>query len=117
MRWRGREAMSALSTIALVSPILPAVLLVLTLRAKRALDALAPLQFGALLSGAVLAVSAEHAQGLAAAAATVSIAIVALFATVLRKDSLARRAAYSFDWEKFERDFHFYTIITGHRWS
>lgn len=103
--------MSAMSLIAMASPVLPASLLVVSLRAKRALDVLAPLQFAAIVGGAVLAVSLAHAQSADVAAVTVLLAIAGLFTTVLRKDSIARRAAYSFDWEKFERDLRFYSII------
>lgn len=91
-------------------PLLPATLLLVSLRAKRALDALAPLQFALLVGGAVLAIEMGHAQGQAGAAVTVMMAIAGLFAAVLRKDTIARRAIYSFDWEKFERDFHFYVL-------
>jgi hypothetical protein len=107
--------MSVTTAIALALPILPASLLLLSLRAKRTLDVLAPLQFITLLSGAILATNAKQAQGLAGATATVLIAIAGLFATVLRKDSIARHAAYSFDWEQFERDLRFYAIIAGFR--
>lgn len=103
--------MSALTVVALVSPLLPASLLLLSLRAMRTLDVLPPLQFAALLLGAILAV--ETKQGLPGATTTVLFAITGLFTAVLRKDSIARRAAYSFDWEKFERDFHFYVLTAG----
>lgn len=103
--------MSAIGVIAMVSPLLPASLLIVSLRAKRALDVLAPLQFVALVCGAVLAIGLAHAQGANVAALTVLLAFAGLLTAVLRKDSIARRAAYSFDWEKFERDLHFYSII------
>lgn len=98
------------SVFALVLPIFPALLLLVSLRAKKALDALAPLQFAILVGGAVLAVNMQHSTGQAGAAVAVMIAIAGLFAAVLRKDTIARRALYSFDWEKFERDFHFYVL-------
>jgi hypothetical protein len=105
--------MNAIGIIALVLPVLPASLLILSLRAKRTLDVFAPLQFAILLGGAILAVNVKHTQGLAGAIATVLIAIVGLFTTVLRKDFIARHAVYSFDWEKFERDFQFYVLTAG----
>jgi hypothetical protein len=98
------------TALAFALPVLPASLLLVSLRAKRALDALAPLQFAILLGGAVLAVDMGHAPGQTGAAMTVMVAIAGLFAAVLRKDCIARRALYAFDWEKFERDFHFYVL-------
>jgi hypothetical protein len=108
-------AVSALGVVAIASPLVPATLLAASLRAKRALDVLAPLQFAALLGGAVLAMSATGGSAPIAAVATVLLAIGGLFTTVLRKDSAARRAIYSFDWEKFERDLHFYAIVADLR--
>jgi hypothetical protein len=99
-----------ITVLAFALPLVPASLLLVSLRAKRALDALAPLQFAILVGGAVLAVNMSHTQGQAGAAVTVMVAIAGLFAAVLRKDTIARRALYSFDWEKFERDFHFYVL-------
>lgn len=98
------------TALAFALPVLPASLLLASLRAKRALDALAPLQFAILVGGAVLAVDMGHRPGQAGAAVTVMVAIAGLFAAVLRKDCIARRALYAFDWEKFERDFHFYLL-------
>lgn len=99
-----------ITALAFALPLVPALLLLVSLRAKRALDALAPLQFAILVGGAVLAVNMGHAPGQGGAALTVMVAITGLFAAVLRKDCIARRALYSFDWEKFERDFHFYVL-------
>lgn len=107
--------MSALDVLALASPLLPAALLIAALRARRALDALAPLQFAALIGGSVLATQAKHTYALVGAAAAVSMAIAGLAATVLRKDHVVRRAAYSFDWERFERELQFYAIVAGYR--
>lgn len=105
--------MTAASIVALISPLVPASLLLVSLRAKRALDVLVPLQFMALVAGAVLAIGLARAEGAEAAAVTVLLAIAGLFTAVLRKDSVARRAMFSFDWDKFERDLHFYSIVAG----
>jgi hypothetical protein len=107
--------MSSTSWIALVAPALPVSLLALSLRAKRALDALAPALFVTLIGGAALAASVGGTAGLAGAVATVLVAVVGLLVTVVRKDGIASRAHYHFDWEKFERDLQFYTIIAGLR--
>lgn len=107
--------MSSTSWMALVAPSLPALLLGLSLRARGALDALAPALFVTLIGGAALAASAGGTAGLAGAVATVLLAMIGLLVAIARKDGIARRAPYHFDWEKFERDLQFYAIVAGLR--
>jgi hypothetical protein len=102
--------MSTPAAIGLIFPAIPACLLLLAARARRALDVLAPLQFASLVGAAILASGPAGAQGAGAAAVTVLFATAGLLMTVLRKERLAHQSAYKFDWEKFERDFHFYAI-------
>lgn len=102
--------MSASAAAGLIVPSIAACLLVLAARARRALDVLAPLQFASLVGAAILASSTAGAQGAGAAAITVVFATAGLLMTILRKERLAHQSAYRFDWEKFERDFHFYAL-------
>lgn len=98
------------SVLVLALPVLPASLLVASLRSKRVLDPIAPLQFAILIGSAIMAVKMEHPTGQIGALLAMLIAIAGLVAAVLRTDSIARRALYSFDWERFELDFHFYVL-------
>jgi hypothetical protein len=107
--------MSSTGWIALIAPVLPACLLALSLRAKGALDALAPALFATLIGGAALAASVGGTASLAGAVGTVLLAIAGLLIAIARKDGLLRHAHYHFDWEKFERDLQFYSIIAGLR--
>jgi hypothetical protein len=97
-------------TAPLVLPALAVCLLGLSARARRALDALAPLQFALLFGGAILATRASGAPGVGCATAGILLATAGLTTTVLRKERLAHRSAYAIDWEKFELDFRFYAL-------
>jgi drug/metabolite transporter (DMT)-like permease len=94
----------------LVFPLFAAFLLLLSARARRALDVLAPLQFATIVGGAIIATQAAGAQGVSYATTGVLVAMSGLVTTVLRKERLAHQSAYRFDWEKFELDFRFYAI-------
>jgi hypothetical protein len=107
--------MTPTTWIAIAAPALPASLLAFSLRAKGALDALAPALFATLIGGAVLAASLGGTTGLAGAVCTVLLAIAGLLVAIARKDGIARRAHYQFDWDKFERDLQFYAIVAGLR--
>jgi hypothetical protein len=107
--------MNSTSWIAILAPALPALLLVFSLRAKGALDALAPALFATLIGGAALAASVGSTAGLAGAVGTVLLAIAGLLIAIARKDGILRHAHYHFDWEKFERDLQFYAIVAGLR--
>jgi ADP-ribosylglycohydrolase len=101
--------MSALDIVACASPIVPAVMLAVTLYGPWYSVAMPPLQFAALVGEAVLATAATHAVAEAIAAAGFAIAIAGLAGIVLRDRWIEHRASKILDWERFEEALASYT--------
>jgi len=96
--------MSPLEIVACASPIVPAVLLVLTLYGPWYATFVPPLQFAVMVGEAVLAIAARHAAPQVVAAAGFVVAFAGLVALVLRDRWIEHRAKTLIDWERFEQE-------------
>lgn len=94
--------MSALDIAACASPIVPAVMLALTLYGPWYSKMMRPLQFAMLPAEASLAATTKHMVPLLLAVGGFLIAFLGLAALVLRDRWIEHRVSRIFDWEAFE---------------
>jgi hypothetical protein len=104
--------MSTIDLLALLSPVLPAALLVLILSGRWWRGAIAPLTFAVFVGETVLAAAAGRPAAQIVAAGGVLVALGGLLAIVFREERMARRAAAMSCWEDFERAFRAYARDT-----
>ena len=105
--------MSALDIAACASPILPALMLAVTLYGPWYATAMPPLQFATLIGEAILAAIAHHAVAQAIATAGFLLAFAGLVAIVLRDRWIEHRAKTLLNWTRFEQSFASY--LKDHR--
>jgi len=101
--------MSALEIIACASPLLPALMLGLTLYGPWHATFMPPLQFATLVGEGAVAAVAHHTVPQAIAAAGFLIAAAGLAAIVLRDRWIEHRMKTLIDWKRFEQQLASYT--------
>lgn len=100
--------MTAVAVFAIVSPILPAILLVATIRGSWPVSVFGPAQFVAVAVEGLLAASNEEVLPQAFATVGFAIAMAGLIAVVFGERWVERRILRSVRWEDFEREFWAY---------